>query len=70
MFNRDDEEDRTCKAFHLFENACFELAYVYKSDLKFPKKDPRVCKNFLYSKMLFGESSAKLLELHAPAVSY
>ena len=54
MFNPDDNEDRTCKAFDLFENACFELAYISR-DTKL-KKDATLYKNLLYSQMLFSES--------------
>ena len=50
MFNSDDDKDRTCNAFYLFENACFELAEISKN---MKKKSPT---NLLYSQMLFGES--------------
>ena len=63
VFNPDGEEDRNCSVFHLFEQACLELAEVsYKirnsriADVQpLPNGHRPVYKNFLYSRMLWGK---------------
>ncbi len=55
-YNPDGVEDNNYSAFYLFEQACFEMGEIsYSSRVYKSGNTGPLYKNFLYSRMLWGE---------------